>query len=1175
MAVFRASNGRKRSFKRSGGSLLRTIVVASATLAILLVCFSMYQYSLMAPPPSAAKAPRLPSPPDRPSAESSDRTGSASGVTVEGAVIGLSQDITISLYAKEGRDAKLELTVSDWSPREGSDHEFLLRRPEIRMQTNDGNDIRVTANEGALEAKRKGGSGLEPLRGSLKGNVVIEFDRRSKEEKARLPEERRSKPEPADILGIQCESLEFDVEFGRLTIPGQFLVSARDVSLDASHLEVRFDERRGRVESLRIERGGRLELIDAQQRLRVAMPGAADSAKPSQTVVEWLRATIESRVASTRESRAKSSASEPAQSAVASRVATSDAPVFHAKEAASPASVARYQGRFEGEIDARQIIGDATQSRLQADVLEILREFSPGEKQTEAAPMPEQGDDAASKGKSEAPPERIELTWSGRLVVDALPASEVPSSEAVRARVTASGSPARVSHPEGDATCETLSYDPDGGEVRLFGSPSAPVVVRAARQGVITGRSVSVQREDDAMIVSIVGPGRLEGDLTVDGLVAGAGATEHKPAEKSGKSLEKSNQIARREIEFAEEVRAKGRVLQKTAIDFTGAISRREFRVLDHVDFVGRTALREGDTTLEADSLAVDLSVVESWGSVRQTIQRLVGTGDVVMMQKADRMTCDTIDVTMGADPAGRPTPRTAVATGHVTAVQGDRTLEASDKLIVDFERVKRSESTESSAQSPDPAMPIETVANRPNALTTAASSENEDTTVVIARRLRAFGDVSVNDPSQSFEVSCDQFDCKINDLQEIEAAEVVGRDDRPASVRLESFGATGRQISLNVLDQWAEIPGRGRMTFESRKDLDGRQVDRPIPIAVTWAEWMKYRGRENRAEFMGEVHATSESTTTFDSERLLVEFEDAAPKPAAPPVVKRTGVLGMVTRAIGRRTGDKNRVGIKGFDKEPRYIEATGNAVAHTAEVDETTGRMTSRARIAGPKLSVHLRAELSKMLIEGPGTLQLEDFRPPSPTASALAETGASDLFSSASESGPSKTLVQWRDRMWYDFAIDQTLFEGAVQMTHLSGEQLEKVFGLAEGATSSGVPGRRTFLECDVLTIDFLDRSAERKPTSQRMGRLSSERLRQFRAFGTVTLQDEVERLSLTANEVIYERPRKILMIHGTTHQKAQIVKQSPGRLPDQLAAERLFYNMATGQIEVVRASVKGGE
>lgn len=1162
--------------------MVRTVVVAVATLAILLVVFSMYQYSqLSVARRESTRPPRLPSLPTRLSdADSDGATGKPSGVAVGPAVIGSSQNVTISLYPREGQQAKLELTVSDWAPKDGSDHEFLLRDPDIRMRTSDGNDVRVTAREGNLEARRKGGSGLEPQRGKLSGNVVIEFDRRTETEKAKLPEALRAQPDPNDLVRVETGELEFDVEFGRLAIPGRLTLSARDVSLEALDLEVRFDERGGRVESLRIDRGGRLELIDQSKRLRVSMPGVDKRAEQQRTIADWLRATVQARLDATQAQRTADSSSPSKAPPPVPVKEKEGVPVFRAVERGpSPRTAVRYYGRFEGDVDARQLVGDTTQSRLQADELEILRDFSPQERQNMQRTS-EPPDRTGQEGADQRPSERIVLTWSGRLLVDTLSPDDPRGGEGGQSRITATGTPARLSHPEGDATCAKLSYDPDGGEVRLYGGETAPVVVRSLEQGSVSGRSVLVHRDGDAMELLVGGPGRLVGDMSpgerpLPSPGVHAGRNEPPDINVGAWGTAAQPDPGRREIEFASELHATGRIVHKTALDFTGTITAKEYRLLDHVTFAGRTRLHEGDTSLEADSLAVDFANRESWREIRQSIGRVVGAGQVVMTQGRDRLTCDKIDVTMGLEPDGSTAPRTAIATGDVVAIQGDRTLEAKDKLIVDFERIAR----------PAPDKETEAVAVfqvwRPGPpavarTTQAAGSSSRGETAVVARRLRAFGGVTVYDPSQPLDLSCDDLDCTIGDGRQIESAVVTGAADRPATVRLDTFSVTGREVSLNVPDQWAEVPGRGRMTFQSRKDLDGRKVAEPIPIAVTWAEHMKYRGRENRAVFSGDVHATSQATTTFDCAQLLVEFEDMTPQEAQPPPAPRSawGLPSVLSRLLTDKRGGSSRIPIKGFSKEPRYIEATGTAVAETAELDPSSGKMKSRARISGPKLSVHLRLELSKLLIEGPGNLQLEDFRP-SASKTGTAERPDTDLFSADTDAGPSKTLIQWRDRMWYDFAIDQTLFEGGVQLTHLSGKELEKVFGIPEGGVSSGTPGRRTFLGSDALTVDFLDRTAgSRRSDDQRMGRLSSDRLRQFRALGTVVLRDEVERLSLTAEEIVYERPRKILLIHGTKRRKAQIIKQSPGRLPDQVSAERLFYNLATGQIEVVQASVKGG-
>jgi hypothetical protein len=159
-----------------------------------------------------------------------------------------------------------------------------------------------------------------------------------------------------------------------------------------------------------------------------------------------------------------------------------------------------------------------------------------------------------------------------------------------------------------------------------------------------------------------------------------------------------------------------------------------------------------------------------------------------------------------------------------------------------------------------------------------------------------------------------------------------------------------------------------------------------------------------------------------------------------------------------------------------------------------------------------------------------------------------------------------------MWYDYSIEQTRFEGAVELTHLSGAELEKVF--VTSADAARIPaGRRTFLGCHVLSVDFRERGAESASPDRRMGRISSERLRQFQGSGDVTLQDESAGISLSADSVGFEKDRSLLSIHGSRSRKARIVVQRPGEFPQDYSAERFFYNLATRTIESVDQSFRG--
>ncbi len=1157
-----------RRIQHRATGLVRALVVASATLAILLVCFSIYQSSQHDPQEAVSvRTPRLPSTPTQPVGYS-DESGAldAPGVALGQGIIGPGQKVQITLYPREGKRARLEIAVRDWTPLGGSSNEFLLSEPEARMRTKDGHAVRVTADRGTLKAQRKSGSGLDPQRGTLSGNVVILYDRLSEAERAELPEELRNRIDPSDLVRIELDEIEFDLEYSKLIVPGHLHLSARDVEFDAADLEIRFNDAENRVESMRISRGGRIELHEQGNPQGSSFPGVGAEDSAQLTLVDWLRASIQAGLTS----RPQKQADEPSTASRDVAFTQEGVPVFNTdtEEEKKPKPPIRYYARFEGNVDAKRLLGDAVRARIQADTLELIREVSDKDQaraRTTPITQPLQEDQAPTPAT-----ERIVLEWSDRLLLHACTSDDDRCASDARSRITATGSPTRLHHPEGDATCAKLTFDPDGSKVRLYGTTSDPVVVRNADQGVMTGVAFFSERHGDDMYIHVTGPGTLVRDL-------------QGPASPADASQGEAAGPAR--IEFAEELEVYGRFVSGSPrFDLaTGRISSRQRRVLDRAAFVGKVRLHQADMSLDADAVTVTFGTKRGLPGDSSVVERFAAQGHVVMTQGSDRVTCREIDIALTVAPDGRTIPETATALGDVVAENGGTVIQARDKLVVDFETISRvlpSAVVTLAGVEPDPDVALPDTDAHPAEQQAGKRYES------VAKRLRAWGEVIVSDPVQALYLSAEKLDCSIVNGRDIETAIVEGLEDRPASVRLDTFTVTGRQINLSVPDEHAEVHGAGRLTFQSRKDLDGRKVSEPIPIAITWNDRLEYRGSENRAVFYGNVHAASETTTTFDCDRLLVEFEDVtyptdevvAPgqsgrAQAAEPAASNWWIFQEIVARLAEASGQRKRVpATRRFSKEPAYILATGNAVALTSDIDPVSGLIKSRARISGPRLSVDLRPEVSKMVIEGAGNLLLEDNRPFRPR-DELADSRPGGLFDVGRDAGPSNTLIEWDELMWYDFSIDQTQFEGNVSLKHFSGAELMRVRRQSVGGSAEVPPGRATFLTCDALTLDFLDREERaRRPAGRSMGRLSADRLKQFRATGSVVLQDESEGLSLTADRLIYWKDRELLGIYGSPRRRARIVTQKPGQLPHQATVERLFYNLATRKLEVSKPGLK---
>ncbi|MEK6675063.1 MAG: hypothetical protein AABZ47_05335, partial [Planctomycetota bacterium] len=281
-----------RSFRIRGSGPIRTMVVASATLAILLVCFSIYQYSQKEDDSEAFHRSRLPAtpsttldrsaPPDDPHAPS---------VNVGPATIGPGRQVKLTFYSQEGTKARFEIMVSSWTPISGTVNDLMLVEPEIRMRTNAGNALRVTAQKGILEVRRKAGGGLDPVRGQLIGDVSIEIDRLTEQERLARSTSAPSTIDPSELVHVRVSEIAFDLEYSKLSIPGEVRLTARDVDFTANVVDARFDAQAGRLESLQISEGGRIELRDLAGTLGLS---EEESAPKNLSVVDWIRETLRS-----------------------------------------------------------------------------------------------------------------------------------------------------------------------------------------------------------------------------------------------------------------------------------------------------------------------------------------------------------------------------------------------------------------------------------------------------------------------------------------------------------------------------------------------------------------------------------------------------------------------------------------------------------------------------------------------------------------------------------------------------------------------------------------------------------------------------------------------------------------------------------------------------------------
>ncbi len=1136
--------------------MLRTIVVASATISILFVCFSIYQYSQISGVTAPKVQPRLPPTPKEPeSFAASLNPAQIPAVTVGSANVGPGRNVKLSIYAPEGNRARFEVAVASWTPVPGALNEFSLAEPEIRLRSGMGNAVRVTAKKGVLEAQRRSGGSLEPLRGRLNGEVLIEFDRLTDPQRAKLDEPRRSIPDPSELILIRMDEIAFDLEYAKVSVPGELQLTGHDVTMKADDLEIRLNPAGNKIEYVRISRGGRIELCGFSDRLGVGVESAGGRAPQSTSITDWLRATLEAHAAKTAGANAVAVPAAPSPAGAVAVKEPSGIPVFRRDGTSNVKPVAppqHYFARFEEQVRAELKTAGKKEAELRADALEILRQISDDDRKQTRAETP--SNPSTQRGREPKAEEWITIEWNGRLTVEGLRTDDPRRVEGVRSKVTAIGAPAVLSSRDGEASGSRLIVEPDSGSASLLAEGATPVILRSPEEETLHGRQVFTRRVGDTLTVSVTGPGKLVRSP------ASAPVSANSPADTSEAA-----------IEFADQLEVTGRYITQTRMGLSGTITSQELRTLDSARFRGSVRLREDSTAASADEIVVHFNPDRAGRRNQQSIDRVEANGHVTATQGEDRLSSRELELTLSTDRRGRSIPLTMIAKGDVTAGQGDRTIQARDRLHLEFESVESASQFAAVAPAHDhhgPPVPLTT--DRPE--DRAGSRHADLRTEAAVRRVLAEGGVRIADPSQFLELVAERVDAEVEKGRNLQTVLVEGPADRPATVSIKTLSVTGERIKLNVPDEWAEVPGAGRMTFRANKDLDGRRLAEPVPIVVTWKEWMKYQGRENKATFSGNVHATSKATTTFDSDRLFIEFDDVATPPAEEtPVFDWSYVRRLADRFRVKPEPKKAAIAADIAAKEPAYLLATGNVSALTSEWDADSGKIKNRVSIRGPRLSLNLRKEVSKMLIDGAGNLLIEDYRP-AVISEPAAPTPDQSLLSFGGGQLPSGTLIEWQEMMWYDFSIEQTRFESKVHLKHFSGSEFERLVQTSAGGSST--TGRSTFLECDVLTSDFgagEGRRSESEPP--RMGGLSAGRLRQFQALGNVQLQDPVERLWLSAESLGFERDRELLAVHGSQSRKARIVLQRTGEYPQDYSAERFFYNLATKVIETSEPLYKG--
>ena len=570
--------------------------------------------------------------------------------------------------------------------------------------------------------------------------------------------------------------------------------------------------------------------------------------------------------------------------------------------------------------------------------------------------------------------------------------------------------------------------------------------------------------------------------------------------------------------------------------------------------------VKQGKQQLEAEEVAVTFGLPQSNTEVADHIEHLNLAGKVRLFNAQDAISADLLDVKMALMPDGRSVPNIVDGNGSVMVKQTDREIRA-DKMHVVLAPISKSADD----------------ARDQRSIVSIGSG-------VGVESLDASGDVYVRDPANNLKVSrAKSLQCRMRGGKDLVATTILS--DSPeiyARARFGDVAIHGHRIEINQDDQTVDVPGPGAAWMLTHEDFGGKKLSKAEPVRITWQDRMQFNSGRDYGVFEGKVRTKSE-TFAIACDRLRVYLGSAPVEPPKPKsnLFADVWLLRKIVSRLAEHQGRTIASPLMAQRKEPKSVVAEGSAMAlsntHAPKsMDGRPGRLTSRAMIRGEKIQVDMSEQ--QMSVPGKGDLLIEDYQfdtGRSPTNAGL-RSRSGPLLSSARDSGPSQTLVQWENSMDYYVDSNLVVFDKNVTMRHLSGQETVLGRELAESMRMNAEAlkrlerGRKATLSSGNLTLEF--RMGEKKRSrGDDVTLMRATDLERLIAKQAVHLQDGTR--SLMGEQLQYIASIDEIRLEGSDTLEARITDQD--EMTQRLNMWRgplLIWNRTTNRIEAPQATIR---
>ncbi|UCD27493.1 MAG: hypothetical protein JSV03_10255 [Planctomycetota bacterium] len=1214
--------------------MFKKIILAVATFAFIAVAYTIYQWQDDTFTHQERKTTKV-VPRRKPTIRSgtTQPVGSSNiqskALSFKDANIPPGKSPKISIFDKKGRE-KIRFRSTEWSPV--SDKEFHLVEPTARIILPGGQVAYVRADEGQVIVQRGDSDNYNPKSGWLRGHVRIFIDRTTPQWRADHMDLAEPDQHPESIVKIWLDDVQFDLDMAWLKSKGPIILQSPDGTIEGKGLKLVWNEINRQIKLLRIDEGKRATvrssaLVGFDFTSGVQVVRKADGDVPSSTQPAKVSGKENvAELAKTKTETAKGTESlefiEPGEKPTKPK----------------PDRIDTYQVEFKDNIIAKQLDGAWVKGQLKADILRMIRDFSRSERSTIEYVSVDDSTTNAKKSSETAPADQekatesrttIELVWSGEMEITPVETRQGDQkATGNRFHITAIGNPVEIIDRKGKARCGELVYHDETKRVWLKqGTADKLVMMRAGKHRQLMGEEIFLDRK--VGVAQVKGSGKiidqvsnLEDQWLGDYVKADSDSTDTDKDERNKLEITWNRNV---EIEFG---------LAKTESSTSTPDPDSplpEGIYIKHVTFEGNASFALPGKSITADRIEATflepytIPGVSPDSTLADTIR---ATGKVRMKQDRSRVECGRLEVQMTVNDVGQNVPEIGRAFEKVMVRNQVRKGKArAGNQRVEFIRAQ-DELTIYLASVPDPVTPEEEAKYR------AAAKEQKidpgspkwdaferklrNRRKIELTRLDAKGEVGVFSAENTlwgirerFNLASDSLNCSFAEDNSIKRALIVGRDEEPAQVAMDDFYIEGPQISLDMIAESVEVPGSGILQFYTEQDLDGRKVDDPVPVTVTWDKQMFLRGQSNDGCFTGNVRAVSENNVLNCRRELRIEFEDLPKEPevtlsSTPDSDSKGGIGTMLDWFKPKKEPSVTSRFTKKIRKRPVWLHAVGDAVILSSDykegkqqtggavsrmlgsmllasnkdtntqTDDTRQRqLVSRVRVAGPRIAIDLANEY--MNVEGTGNLQIEDYRLPKTRKSGSFRSSSllgGSSFSNLQNTRLSQTQFRWQNSMSFFNDRNLAVFDHQVEMIHLSGSQmvLSKELESALGVDASkleNITGRNADMTCDNLLVQF-GRDDQRSNKGPSLLSRATQ-LKAFWATGRISMR-ETNR-SVQGNLASYNEDTALIRISGSSQQPAQIIEldKDSGALRAQCTGEVIEWNLKTGTYRAIEPRI----